>query len=191
MVAAAPGRLVPAGRRGPRGPGVGGRRHRHADGRLRRAHARHVRRRRGRPRPPLRRLLSRSSRGWSRARRVADRRGVPARRRDAAEPEPRRRLLRRAAGRAPRRRRRRAAAARATRGRPRARALSPGRSRPGRAAEDLPGDGQAARARWGRRLAVVVAGRVVFLCCEGCEGALKANPEKYLAEARRPAGPRP
>lgn len=28
---------------------------------------------------------------------------------------------------------------------------------------------------------VVVAGRVVFLCCEGCEGALKSKPEKYLA----------
>jgi hypothetical protein len=28
---------------------------------------------------------------------------------------------------------------------------------------------------------VVVAGRVVFLCCDGCEGKLKSDPEKYLA----------
>jgi hypothetical protein len=36
---------------------------------------------------------------------------------------------------------------------------------------------------------VVVAGRVVFLCCEGCEDKLKSNPEKYLAGL--PAEPRP
>ena len=36
---------------------------------------------------------------------------------------------------------------------------------------------------------VVVSGRVVFLCCEGCEGALKSKPEKYLSEL--PGEPRP
>jgi membrane fusion protein, copper/silver efflux system len=34
---------------------------------------------------------------------------------------------------------------------------------------------------------VVVTGRVVFLCCDGCEDALKQEPAKYLA---RLAGPR-
>lgn len=29
---------------------------------------------------------------------------------------------------------------------------------------------------------VTVEGRDVFLCCEGCEEELKANPEKYLAK---------
>ena len=47
--------------------GVGRRGHGDADGGLRRADAGHVRRRGGRPRPSLRRRLSRSSRGWSRA----------------------------------------------------------------------------------------------------------------------------
>jgi hypothetical protein len=28
---------------------------------------------------------------------------------------------------------------------------------------------------------VAVQGRIVFLCCEGCEAALKRNPEKYLS----------
>ena len=27
---------------------------------------------------------------------------------------------------------------------------------------------------------VAVNGRDVFLCCQGCEAELKANPEKYL-----------
>ncbi len=29
---------------------------------------------------------------------------------------------------------------------------------------------------------VVVSGQVVFLCCDGCEGALKRDPAKYLAK---------
>ncbi len=29
---------------------------------------------------------------------------------------------------------------------------------------------------------VTVEGRDVFLCCEGCEEEIKANPEKYLAK---------
>ena len=29
---------------------------------------------------------------------------------------------------------------------------------------------------------VVVAGNVVFLCCDGCEGAIKSEPAKYLAK---------
>jgi hypothetical protein len=36
---------------------------------------------------------------------------------------------------------------------------------------------------------VVVAGRIVFLCCDGCEDALRSNPAKYLA--RLPAEPHP
>jgi hypothetical protein len=36
---------------------------------------------------------------------------------------------------------------------------------------------------------VVVAGRVVFLCCEGCEDALRSEPAKYLAKL--PAESRP
>ena len=31
---------------------------------------------------------------------------------------------------------------------------------------------------------VVVSGQVVFLCCDGCEGALKRDPAKYLAKLR-------
>ena len=29
---------------------------------------------------------------------------------------------------------------------------------------------------------IVVAGQVVFLCCDGCEGALRRDPAKYLAK---------
>jgi hypothetical protein len=29
---------------------------------------------------------------------------------------------------------------------------------------------------------VVVSGRVVFLCCDGCEDALKQEPAKYVAK---------
>ncbi|MGH7172602.1 MAG: efflux RND transporter periplasmic adaptor subunit, partial [Gemmataceae bacterium] len=29
---------------------------------------------------------------------------------------------------------------------------------------------------------VEVAGRVVFICCEGCEPALRKNPAKYLSK---------
>ena len=36
---------------------------------------------------------------------------------------------------------------------------------------------------------LMVAGRVVFLCCDGCEDALRRDPAKYLA--RLPAAPRP
>jgi YHS domain-containing protein len=32
---------------------------------------------------------------------------------------------------------------------------------------------------------VVVNGRTVFVCCEGCEPALRKNPEKYLAKLPR------
>jgi hypothetical protein len=30
---------------------------------------------------------------------------------------------------------------------------------------------------------VEVAGKVVFVCCEGCEGPLAKNPTKYLAKS--------
>jgi hypothetical protein len=33
---------------------------------------------------------------------------------------------------------------------------------------------------------VIVAGQVVFLCCDGCEGALKRDPAKYLAKLPQP-----
>jgi hypothetical protein len=31
---------------------------------------------------------------------------------------------------------------------------------------------------------VVVKGRTVFLCCEGCEGAIQASPDKYIAKLK-------
>ena len=31
---------------------------------------------------------------------------------------------------------------------------------------------------------VVVQGQTVFLCCDGCEAALRKSPEKYLAKLR-------
>lgn len=34
----------------------------------------------------------------------------------------------------------------------------------------------------GGPLPIVVQGRKVFICCEGCEGKLKDNPQKYLAK---------
>ena len=34
---------------------------------------------------------------------------------------------------------------------------------------------------------VVVSGRVVFLCCGGCEARLRREPEKYLAKLPEPA----
>jgi YHS domain-containing protein len=30
----------------------------------------------------------------------------------------------------------------------------------------------------------VAKGKVVFLCCEGCEGKFNGDPEKYLAKLR-------
>jgi hypothetical protein len=36
---------------------------------------------------------------------------------------------------------------------------------------------------------LVVAGRIVFLCCEGCEGKMKAEPARYLAKLARSEGP--
>ena len=112
-----------------------------------------------------------------------DRRCVSARRRDAPEPQPRGRLLRSG----PRRTRRcsragrqcgQAGCFRGDRRVPGARARgSPAR----RAPEALPGDGQAARLD-GHAGAIVVSGQVVFLCCDGCEGAIKRDPAKYLAK---------
>ena len=100
---------------------------------------------------------------------------VPGRRRDPAEPEPRRELLRRGSSAAS------PAAASDAR---------PGNSGRRRAlvalAEDLPGDGQAARARWGRRSSVDVAGRTVFLCCEGCEGAVAERARPSTSRSGRP-----
>ena len=37
----------------------------------------------------------------------------------------------------------------------------------------------------GGPVAVEVAGRRVFICCKGCEKALKADPQKYLAKLKR------
>jgi hypothetical protein len=36
---------------------------------------------------------------------------------------------------------------------------------------------------------LIVQGRKVFLCCQGCERRLKSDPEKYLAKLRRPEVP--
>jgi hypothetical protein len=36
----------------------------------------------------------------------------------------------------------------------------------------------------GGPIAVEVAGRRVFLCCKGCEGALRADPQKYFAKLK-------
>ena len=33
---------------------------------------------------------------------------------------------------------------------------------------------------------ITVSGRVVFLCCEGCESKMRREPEKYLAKVLRP-----
>jgi YHS domain-containing protein len=33
----------------------------------------------------------------------------------------------------------------------------------------------------GTPVKATVKGRTVFLCCEGCEGDLKKDPDKYLA----------
>jgi len=35
---------------------------------------------------------------------------------------------------------------------------------------------------------VTVKGRTVFLCCEGCEGGLKKEPDKYVAKLNRAEG---
>jgi hypothetical protein len=36
---------------------------------------------------------------------------------------------------------------------------------------------------------VVVSGRIVFLCCDGCEGKMKKEPAKYLAKLSGAGGP--
>jgi hypothetical protein len=36
----------------------------------------------------------------------------------------------------------------------------------------------------GTPVMIVVKGRTVFLCCGGCEGSIKDNPEKYLAKLK-------
>jgi hypothetical protein len=37
----------------------------------------------------------------------------------------------------------------------------------------------------GGPVAVEVAGQRVFICCKGCEKALKADPQKYLAKIKK------
>jgi hypothetical protein len=39
----------------------------------------------------------------------------------------------------------------------------------------------------GGAVRVEVNGRVIFICCEGCEEALRKNPEKYLSRLARPS----
>jgi hypothetical protein len=36
---------------------------------------------------------------------------------------------------------------------------------------------------------VAVKGRTVFLCCEGCEGAIEASPDKFLAKLKAADAP--
>ncbi len=43
----------------------------------------------------------------------------------------------------------------------------------------------------GKPVAVTVAGRLVFLCCAGCEASLRKEPSKYLPKLPVPAAPRP
>ncbi len=133
----------------------------HALGRLRRADARDVRRRRGRPRPAVRRRLSGRLRpGAGPARGLG--RGVPARRRDAAQPEPGRRATSAAGeGGGPRPPRRFS--------RPRSTGTCPVTGKP--------------LGSMGPPVRVAVAGRSVLICCKGCEGAVKADPDKYLRQA--------
>jgi hypothetical protein len=39
----------------------------------------------------------------------------------------------------------------------------------------------------GTPVRIVVRGRTVFLCCEGCEGAIQGDPDKYLARLKPPS----
>ena len=146
MILVAQSDLVPSSGPGAERATVGGCRRGCTQGCLRREHARHVRRRRGRPGPALRRRLpGRSRSGTGPAGR--DRRCVSARCRDALEPQPRSRLLRSGP--------RRTQAALGPRWHdqrerfrsPRTafRQLCARRSPAGRAPEALPGDEQAAR----------------------------------------------
>ena len=115
-------------------------------------------------------------RGLEAARR-SRRRGLSARRRDAAEPEPRRRLLRsgprRAHDRSPVRARSRpagtaaAASSPCESSRPRIGSLAERQKLCPVTSKPLGSMGTPAR--------VVVAGQVVFLCCDGCEDALEAR----------------
>jgi hypothetical protein len=34
---------------------------------------------------------------------------------------------------------------------------------------------------------IIVKGQTVFLCCAGCEAAIRKNPDKYLAELKTKA----
>ena len=36
----------------------------------------------------------------------------------------------------------------------------------------------------GKPVRIVVKGRAVFLCCEMCEGPIKAEPDKYLSRLK-------
>ena len=36
--------------------------------------------------------------------------------------------------------------------------------------------------KMGKPYKVIVKGRTVFLCCDGCEAAIKKDPDKYLAK---------
>ena len=100
-----------------------------------------------------------------------DRGGGPARRRDAAEPE-RRRERTSVPGREP------------SRDAPAARR---GSAPSGRMTEQLiarqkvcPVTGEPLWTRWADRSRLVVDGRVVFICCKGCEKSLRQKPAKYL-----------
>ena len=68
------------------------------------------------------------------------------------------------------------------------RACGPGGRGPGAcsAAEDLPGDRTSRWARWERPLARLRKGKVVFLCCDGCEGKFDARSREVPGEAPKP-----
>jgi hypothetical protein len=46
---------------------------------------------------------------------------------------------------------------------------------------------EAALGSMGQPVAITVQGRKVFLCCRGCEGRLKADPEKFMAKIKPPS----
>ena len=41
----------------------------------------------------------------------------------------------------------------------------------------------------GKPIKLTVEGREVFICCAGCEGSLRENPEKYFGELDQTANP--
>lgn len=49
-------------------------------------------------------------------------------------------------------------------------------------------DGHLGSEDMGKPYKVTVAGRTVFLCCDGCEDKLKADPKKYFAKLDAQAG---